>query len=1053
MKQSFGKSLAESWVSFSVRRKPFIHTITVMMVLLGILSYMKLPQEIFPAIAKHQIVIQASYPGTSAETFDDIITSRIEDAVRGLTGVTKIESLTRDGFCTVTLTVDPKADIDDLLFRVRDAIERLRPEFPEDMTTPSVQRVVVRFPLLTLSISGTSEQKLQQVAENVQRDIQTLKNISLATINGKAEPEFHIYLNEDKLNALGITPPEVVADIRSLVNNRPLGEIKEWGNHLFITTHGGPHTIKQWRQVILHINGKKLYLSRIAVIKNEMSEQSTLSHFDGQRNISLTVFKTAEGSSIELSKKIRSMIPRWERQYKGLHFAVFSDLSTYIKNRLITVKSSAILGIILVTLCLYLFMDGRIALVVVMGLPTTFLLSFVYLAARGETINMISLFSFLMALGMAVDDAIVIGENIYRHMEDGEERVSAAITGTTEVLWPVAASTFTTVAAFIPLLLIRGDMGQFLSIIPVFVSTVLLASLLEATFILPVHAVELFKVSESKGMKGQWLKFSNLYERSLLWSLRHKIWVVGGFLLLLAVSLFISTRVITFTLLPSFDTDQIYVRGKLGARCGLEETEKVVTKIEKRIMKVVPKSDLKSVATDIGISFNDKMEFDFGKDLFQVFVNLKRPAPQNWVERWIYPIMMVGMYQTGTRRHTSRYLEQQIRKALSGIHIERLEITRPKAGIVRADIDIGVIMPHGKRSLGLKAVHILEDALRKIKGVHNVSDDYDPGKLELELRVNDLGRQLGITEAYLASILSAYYLNPEVARIMKGVKDDILIRTYLLGKDNLNLFNRLRILVPGTKKLVYLRDVVNIKKFRGRARIWKENGLREVRITGSIDKHVTTSDQVMSKIAPVFKKISKLGIRTEIRGERKVAEDTLIDLARAAVIACLGIFLVLLLLFNAWTESLIVLVAVPFSFIGVVLGHLIMGLHLSIPSLLGFVGLAGVAVNDAIIMVDFIKRHREEARILTKDNFYNMVVKAAAQRLRPIMLTSITTILSLVTLIFFATGQAKILSPMANAFGFGLAIATVVNLFLIPVLYTMTIYRGFRKEGSHAQAK
>ncbi len=1050
MKRSIGTSLAEAWVSFSVKRKPFIHTVTIFCIILGILSYLKLPQEIFPAIPKHKIVITAAYPGTSAETFDDIITTRIEDAVRGLDGVTKIESLTRDGSCVVTLTVDPKADIDNLLFQVRDAIDRIRSDFPYDMTSPSVSRVILKMPLLTLSISGASQWKLQKIAQDIQRQIQSIRHISSAIINGKADPEFHIYLDEDKLNAAGISPSQVVDAIRALVNNRPLGEIKQWGNHIFITTHGGPHTLTQWRHIIVHINGKKLYLCRIAKIKEQLSERDTLSHFNGRRNISITVFKTAEGSSIALSKKIRSMIPRWEKKYKGLHFEVFSDLSTYIKNRLLTVKSSAIVGIILVTICLYLFMNARVALVVVMGLPTTFLLSFVYLAARGETINMISLFSFLMALGMAVDDAIVIGENIYRHMEEGEDRVSAAINGTSEVLWPVASSTFTTIAAFIPLLMIRGEMGQFLSIIPIFVSTVLLCSLLEATFILPVHCVELFKLSAKKTVKESWRKFISFYERSLLWCLRHKLWVSLTFLLVLALSIFIALRVLTFTLLPSFDTDQIYVRGKLSAQCGLKETEQVVSKIEKCIMRVVPKTDLRSVATDMGISFNDRMEFDFGTNLFQIFVNLKKPAPQNWVERWIYPVVMVGMYETGTRVHTSRYLERRIREALKhinfeGIKLEKLEVTRPKAGIVRADIDIGIIMPNNNRALGLKAVHLLEKALKKIKGVHNVSDDYSPGKTEYELKVNDLGRELGFTEQYLASILSAYYLNPEVTRIMKGLKDDKIVRTYLIGKNSIKLFEHLRVLVPHSKRLIYLREVVNIKRIKGRSRIWKENGMREIRVTGSIDKFVTTSEQVMNKIQPILNKIKQMGIAIRIAGEKKVAQDTLIDLTRAAVIACLGIFIVLLLLFNAWTESLVVLAAVPFSFIGVALGHLIMGLHLTIPSLLGFVGLAGVAVNDAIIMVDFIKRHRKEAKSLSTDNFYQMVIKAAGQRLRPIMLTSITTILSLAPLIFFATGQAKILSPMANAFGFGLAVATVVNLYFIPVLYTGIIFRRFKR--------
>ncbi len=1034
-KNTAKKGIPYHLVAFFVRRRPLAHTLTLLFVLTGIISYFQLPQELFPPILTNKIEISAYYQGTSADTFDDIITSRIEDEVQNIEGVKLIESVTRDGSCLITITLDDSTPVEDTLFKVRDAIDRVKPDFPEDMDDPTVVRKIEKYPLLTLSIRGAPEAELQDVAEDIRKQVEKIPDISKATINGKAKREVHIYLKNDILEALGITPLQVKELIKSWVNNSPLGEIKERGNHIFITTPGGRPSLAFWNSVILHTGGKKLYLSRIADIRLELSEVKSLSHFNGVRNISLTIFKTAKGSSIRLSNKIRQLVKEWKKEYKGLDFSVYSDLSVYIRNRLNTVKSSAVVGLILVTISLYLFLNLRVSITVLFGIPTAFLISFVYLYYRGETINMLSLFSFLMALGMVVDDAIVIGENIYRKMETGLPHEEAAIEGTAEVFWPVCAATFTTVAAFLPLLMVGGDIGKFLRIIPVFVSAALLASLLESLFILPVHAVELYRTGIGKSPFSNWEPLRSAYSKILGKLIDHKGVTIGGAVLFFILSLIAMKLFLTFTLLSQFDADQIYIRGKLASRYGIEDTEKVVSIIEKRVRQCLPPEDLDSIATHIGTSFNDKMEFDVGEDLFQIFVNLKKPAPQNFLERYVYPVIMLGTYTFGTRKHTAMELVKVIEKHLKDIKIQRLTVTKPKAGIVRADIEVSFSYPGKNKAEALtkmvEAAHILEDALSKIEGVENIADNYDPGKIELELRLNQRGRELGFSEASLAATLIPYYLNVKTARIMKDVTRDVVVRTYLEDRRDIGRFLRLRLPVPGTSRQVYMTDICSIVPKRGLSRIWKENGVRQVTVTASIDKKITTSRQVMDALAPTFEKIRGLGVSTEIKGEKKVADRTLRDLMIAGSVAILGILIVLLLQFNSFGDAFIVLVSVPFAFVGVIIGHIIMGMHLSITSLLGFVGLSGVAVNDAIIMVDFLKRHLKENP--DKAHF----LKAAAIRLRPIILTSVTTILSLTPLIFFATGQAMILSPMAVSFGYGLLAATFANLLLVPTLYCL----------------
>jgi len=1038
------KTIPAFLVGFFVERRPLAHTLTLLFVLTGIISYFQLPQELFPPIPTNKIEVTAFYQGTSAITFDDIITSRIEDEVQNIEGVKLVESVTRDGSCLITITLDDSTPVEDTLFKVRDAIDRVKPDFPEDMDDPTVIRKIEKYPLLTLSISGATEEELQDIAEDIKKKVERIPDISKAIINGKAETEVHIYLKNDVLEALGISPFQVKELIRSWVNNSPLGEIKETGNHIFITTPGGRPSLSFWNSLILHTGGKKLFLSRIADVRLELSELKSMSHFNGKRNISLTIFKTAKGSSIFLSNKIRKLVKEWKKRYKGLDFSVYSDLSVYIRNRLNTVKSSAVVGLILVTISLYLFLNLRVSITVLLGIPTAFLISFLYLYYRGETINMLSLFSFLMALGMVVDDAIVIGENIYRKMEAGLSHKEAAIEGTAEVFWPVCAATFTTVAAFLPLLMVGGDIGKFLKIIPVFVSTALLASLVEALFILPVHAVELYRTGVGKSPFSNWEPLRRGYSALLGKLIDHKRATISVALLVFVLAILAMKFFLTFTLLPQFDADQIYIRGKLASRYGIEETEKVVSVIEKRVQECLPPEDLDSIATHIGTSFNDKMEFDVGEDLFQIFVNLKKPAPQNFLERFVYPVIMFGTYTFGTRKHTAMELVKVIEDHLKDIKIQRLTVTKPKAGIVRADIEVSFSYPGKDKDLALKkmvkAAKLLEEALSQINGVENIADNYDPGKIELELHLNRRGRELGFSEASLASALIPYYLNIKTARIMKDVSRDVVVRTYLQDRKNLSKFLKLRLEVPGTNRLIYITDICKIEPKRGLSRIWKENGVRQITVTASIDKKITTSRQVMDILRPTFARLKKLGIITEIKGEEKVAGRTLRDLALAGTVAILGILIVLLLQFNSFGDSFIVLVSVPFAFVGVIAGHIIMGKHISITSLLGFVGLSGVAVNDAIIMVDFLKRHLKENP--ARDFF----LKAAAIRLRPIILTSVTTILSLTPLIFFATGQAMILSPMAISFGYGLLAATIGNLFLVPTLYCLVHRVQFRKE-------
>ena len=717
---------------------------------------------------------------------------------------------------------------------------------------------------------------------------------------------------------------------------------------------------------------------------------------------------------------------------KNLEFSTYIDTSIWIKNRLNTVVSNILFGLCLLFIALLIFINIRIAIVIAIGIPTSFMIGLIAADYLGYSLNMLSLLGALIALGMLVDEAIVVGENIYRHMEMGKDKFTAARDGAMEMYPAVLTATATTIFAFLPILLMTGETGKFMQILPIMITVLLLSSLLEAFFFLPLHAKEIFKVNKGDRKSHKVWDFNyRLYGNILGYLLKGRyiaIFLMVATILGASVFVFKSQK---FEFMPAFDSTQVYITGSVGVGKKIEQTEQSVYDIERKILENVDfKTVVSSVTSVTGLKLDGKNQPHYEEFYFQLFINLNERAPVNIFEKYINPYLSPKYDDTNMIRKTSAQdMEKQLKEILKddieSSNYEELKIFVPQAGIVKNDVEIAL---SGDKTKVSKAVKSLKEHLKSIDGVSNIADDALVGNYELKFKVNSYGNDLGINEQAVLNELRPYYFK---ATYSKMFDDEGIVNIVFKSKskDMLSSLDTFQITTSSNEK-VLLSEVVDFVKVPAYSQIFKENNEQIISVTASLND--VTSTEVFEKLEQELK-VLKNEVTLKIKGEQQENKKVQNEMAQAALIALILIFIALVWMFDSLIKPLIIISIVPLSILGVLVGHLIMGINITMPSMIGMVGLAGVIVNDGIIMMDFIKKAKNLEEL----------EKYAKMRLRPILLTSITTVLGLSSLIFFASGQALILQPMAISLGFGILWATVLNLYYVPMVYRIIYLRRF----------
>ncbi|MCD6258866.1 MAG: efflux RND transporter permease subunit [Helicobacteraceae bacterium] len=1024
------------FLEFAIDKPLLNHLLLTFILMLSIFSYINIPKEIFPPMVSDEIIITGGYTGTSADILDKMVVQTIEDDLQNIDELGIIESTIKNGSFTMMIDIKPGSNKISVLNDVKDVIATVKRDLPADMNEPVAKIKTHAFPLALIALAGdVDKRELLLRADELKRDLSKFKDLSEVSIRGDADEELVIRLNEQKLFAYNLQPSLAINALKNISSIFPVGTIKQRGEHLYISTFNGEKQKEDVANTIINIAGSRVKISDIADVSFELSDEAELSHYNGMRNISVNVSKSEHGDSIGLVKEMRTLLKEYELRYPHLQFEIYTDTSIWIKNRLNTVFSNILFGLMLVFIAMLLFINRGIAMVVAIGIPVSFMIGLIVSEILGHSLNMLSLLGALIALGMLVDEAIVVAENIYRHLEHGMDRREAAIVGAIEMFPAVLTATLTTVFAFLPMLLLSGDMGTFIKIIPIMITVLLLSSLFEAFYFLPLHAYEFLRVTKKETYaKKIWAKLYKWHSQALHFMFKRKyISLVVMVVTILSLTVVLAKHT-KFQLFPDFDTTQIYVTGKVNINNELEDTERLVTKIENILLAKLGEKDATSVTSVIGFQMDAKNQVEMGENLFHIFVELHEKAPENLFDTYISPILSIEYNkEVLIRQKLAQEISKEIQKELlplrelqdeHGPIYEELVVKVPGAGVVANDIEISL---NGKNEEDVIAgLEKLRRALSVIEGVYNVADDADIGEMELKLRVNQYGQELGLNEELLSSELRAYYLKGEYGKMFN---EEGLVRIRIESgiNEDIRSLERIEVQIPSTQQYVALRDVAEFVYVQGYVALNKEDGQRIRTVFGSIDKEKITSSEVMQKIESTLQELKNSGLSVDVKGEEQENNKNKKEMMQAGLIALFLIFITLVWLFDSIKKSLIVISIIPLVLLGVYVGHFIMGLNLTMPGLIGIVGLAGVVVNDGLIMVMFIQDAKDTEELMRK----------AKTRLRPILLTSITTVLGLSTLIFFASGQAMVLQPMAISLGFGIAWATVLNLLYIPLLYAV----------------
>ncbi|RDH91588.1 MAG: AcrB/AcrD/AcrF family protein [endosymbiont of Seepiophila jonesi] len=1019
-------------IEFSIRNPLIVNLLLAIILLAGVLSWYAMPQEMFPTVEQDKVNIRTTFEGASPEEIERQITLPIEQELDGLADIDVISSTSNEGSSSILIELKSGADVDGFLRKVDTALDQVD-DLPDEAEEPELSRLETRFPVISVSLYGDiARGRLYRIAEDLKDELIKLPGVASVGVAGDREWEIWVVVDPQVLAARGVSLKQVGKALRENLRDLPGGTLKSAGGDIRLRGMGVPPDPVRMESIVLRSNaaGGRLRLGDLADVQLRLEEAQTLGRFNGKPSVNLTINKTSQASTITVAKQVRAYVD--ERQATlpaGVELGLFSDLSVYVKTRLETVKSSGMVGLALVLLALYLMLNFRVAFITALGIPVSFLVAVVILYMLDYSINMVSLFAFFIALGLIVDDAIIVNENIYRHLEMGEDPAGAALIGTKEVFWPVVASTATTIAAFMPMFAIGGTMGAFIAVIPVVVSASLSGSLLEAFGVLPSHAKEFLTVPRQRRQgRIDWTALNRNYTRLLRWCLDYRYPVAMLSVGVLVITMTFAVTRVPFLLFGHVDVGQFFINIETPSTYSIDESARLAKKIEQEIIGSLEEEELDTLLTNVGVTFIDFHRVRFGSRYIQLIVDLKKQRPQGFIERWISPVVSLKFAWEGSRDRSSALVIEALREQLAPISgIQRLSILRPQGGPAGADIEIGVI-GDSVDQLRLQAERVREFVPR-LPGTSDVRQDMDPGKLEYRYELNERGRQLGLTQMQLSDVVRTGFLGLEVVHVSW---QDKRIPVRLIFPDRLRhdagALERLPITLEDGKT-VYLGDVADVQEARGYSSINRRDLQRLATITAEVDSDITTPNDVIEKVKQAFDALPR-GYELLFLGEKKKTEESIAGMKRATVIALAIIFFILAALFKSLLDPLVVMFAIPFGLIGVVVGHLLFGYHLQFLSLIGFLALTGIVVNDSLILVDFTKRMRREGMERKA-----AMVEAGRVRIRPILLTSITTFLGISPLIFFATGQTAFLSPMAVSLGFGLLFATVLILLALPCFY------------------
>lgn len=1012
----------------------------------GVLALFKVVIEVFPELETDIVTITVPYRGASPAEAEEGVCIRVEEAIASIEGIKRIRATASENVGTVTVELDEDADNREVLDDIKAAVDRIE-TFPVETEKPVVSEIDTRRRVITIALHGdASEKTLKALAERVRDELTALDGISQVELAGVRSYEISIEVSEAALRRYGLSFDQVAAAVGASSLDLPGGAVKTPGGEILLRTKGQRYRGSEFEDIVVltRPDGTRVTLADVATVVDGFEDTDTASRFDGERAALIQVYRVGDEGALDVAALTKDYLDQLRPSLPaGVSADTWDDDSIILKQRIGLLLRNGRLGLILVFACLTLFLNTRLAFWTTMGIPISFLGGFWLVPHFDVSVNMVSLFAFIVVLGIVVDDAIVVGENIFNYLEKGMKPLDAAIRGVREMAMPVTFAIITTVAAFAPLLFVSGQMGKVMRQIPVVVISVLIMSLVEALLILPAHLsgkgtlfntvvgpllgpVENVQRRIQRGLR--WV-ITRPYRATLDVALEWRYLTVAIALVFLFLSAaLVAGGFLKFSFMPKVDADNMTAQLTMPQGTPVEQTEAVLRRIEAGAVRVTAEVDrsrpdgspplIRHISTTVGQHpsagghgpMAQKTAGGDSSHLGEVNVELlggedRDIASGELVRRW--------------------------REAVG--EVPGAVALTFQSNLFSAGDPISVQLAHRDFEVLLQAVGRLKSIIAEYPGTKDVADSFLPGKKELKLRLTPAGRAAGLTLSDLARQVRAGFYGLEVQRIQRG-RDDVrvMVRYPESERRSRGDIDEMRIRLPDGSETPFT-TVAEVEEGRGYAVIDRTDRRRVVTVSADVEEGVANANEISADLrSAVLPQLVRdfPGLTFDFEGEQREQAESLGSLRLNFVVAQLAIFALLAIPFRSYSQPLIIMSAIPFGLVGAVFGHMVMGLNLTMLSMFGMVALTGVVVNDSLILVDLVNRRRAEGIPLDR-----AIREAGERRFRPIMLTTATTFLGLTPMIFETSMQAKFLIPMAVSLGYGIVFATAITLVLIPTLY------------------
>ncbi len=1002
--------------------------IMIVCLLGGFISMRSMKQEVFPEVSPDTVIVAVAYPGASPEEVETGILLAVEEAVRNLEGIEEILSEAREGMGTVTIELLAGANVFRAAQEITSEIDRII-TFPEEAEEPQVRIAQWRRDVLTIAVYGDVEDvTLHQTGEMMRDFLLQSPDITQVDLSGLPPLEISVEPSQDQLRRYGLTLGEIATRLRAASSDIPAGGMKTDAGEVLVRLKERREYGKQFAQlpIVYTDNGSQVLLRDIAAIDDSFADTDRRTRYNGMNAVTLDVYRIGDETPIRVSAAARAMLEEF-RPYMppGIEFDVYFDRSDIYRERIQLLLKNGAIGLLLVLFLLGLFLEARLAFWVMLGIPISFMGSFLLLPTAGVTINMMSVFAYIIALGIVVDDAIVVGENVYYYHQKGLSFMAAAIKGTREVATPVTFSILTNIAAFMPIYFIPGVTGNIFRMIPVVVCIVFVISLVECLFVLPAHLGHQ-KDRKRRGL-SKWLhERQQGFSRWFTWwvhhrygpvldiSLRHRyltILIAMGILTLTMV--YAASGRMGFQLFPVIESNFSEARITLPYGAPVARTEEVVRLVEQGVRQVLDEYGhhelISSVVTDIGVG---------GGHAARVRARLIDPP--------------LRQHLIGTEEFTRRW------RAMVGEvpGVENLRFVADAGGPGGRGMPVTVELSHRDMDVLELTSRQLAGELAEYEGTQDVDDGFRPGKQQIDFTLRPEGRSLGLTALDVARQVRHALYGAEVLRQQRGRHEmKVMVRLPLSDSASEQMMRDLMIRTPAGR-FVPFREIAEVSRGRAYTTIGRRNGRRVIQVTADVEPRSCAGEVLASLNEDVLPGLIRdnPGLQYSFEGHQADIRKSLGSLRVTFILALMVIYAMLAIPFRSYLQPLIVMLSIPFGFVGAFLGHLLMGYDLCIPSMFGIVALSGVVVNDALVMISFANYHERNEGMAPIDS----IRAAATQRFRPIFLTTMTTFGGLAPMIFETSRQARFLIPMALSLGYGILIATFIILLIIPSLYMMT---------------